>query len=497
MNSPDTTAIPAAGHLTADGLQAAIPRVVVAGRPNVGKSSLVNRFVGRRAAVVEERPGVTRDRLELLAEWNGRTFTIVDTGGWLEGGSPLDTKVAAQAERAMRDADLVLVVVDATVGVVEEDAAVARLVRRCGRPYLLVANKVDNTGRLAQTWELLALGLGDPIPVSALHGSGTGDLLDVILDRLPPAGGDGESGGPPEPASAGDPSLAGDGREGGDPSLAGDPAGVGEGRLTATDAAVQAAGPAPRVALIGRPNVGKSTLFNRLIGDDRSVVHDLPGTTRDAVDTLIETADGPMVFIDTAGMRRRSGSDSGADYYAVVRALQALDTADVAILVVDATEGVTRQDQRLAERIGAAGSPVVVALNKWEQLDAERRARLLIDVEDRLAFLGESPVLKLSALSGLGVHRIMPALRRAIEAYHRRVSTGELNRAIRAIQQAHPAPGARIRYAVQGAVDPPTFTLFANRRLPQTYLRYLERALRERFGMGATPIELRVRTGGR
>jgi GTP-binding protein len=438
------------------------PVVVVTGRPNVGKSTLVNRFVGRRAAVVQEKPGVTRDRLELDVEWNGRSFVVVDTGGWLDRGDDLDAKVTVQAERAVAAADVVLLVVDAAVGVTTEDEDVARRLARSGRPVVLVANKVDNDRREADAWELVSLGLGDPWMVSALHGRGTGDLLDEVVRLLPSAAeGDGEHADQPDSGAAD------------------------------TGAEVQAT----RVAIVGRPNVGKSTLFNRMLGEERSVVHDLPGTTRDAIDTQIETSEGPIRFIDTAGMRRRSRTEEGTEYYAMVRALQALDHADVVLLVIDATDGVTHQDQRLAERIGAAGSPVVVILNKWELVGAEGRRDVVAAVEDRLAFLGESPVIKVSARSGMGVHKILPALGRAVEAYHHRIPTSELNRAIRAIQSAHAAPGARIRYAVQGAIDPPTFTLFATKRLPAPYLRYVERKLREQFGIGPTPVKFRVRIG--
>ncbi len=450
-----------------------LPAVVIAGRPNVGKSTLVNRFVGKRVAVVEEKPGVTRDRLELEAEWNGRSFTVVDTGGWLGGGDDLDTKVAKQAETAIAGADLVLQVVDAAVGITTEDEDVARLLQRSGRPVLLVVNKVDNDRRELEAWEFMALGFGAPFMVSALHGRGTGDLLDEVVGRFP------EESGPVAAPVTGPVDLDGELEE--ELDLDGNPFDDGD---------------CPRVALVGRPNVGKSTLFNRLLGEERSVVHDMPGTTRDAIDTVVDTPDGPIRFIDTAGMRRKSRTEDGTEYFAMVRALGALDRADIVLLLIDATEGVTHQDQRLAERIGASGSPVVVVLNKWELVETADRVEVLTDVEDRLAFLGESPILKVSARTGLGVHRLLPALRSAVEAYHRRISTGELNRAIRAFQADHPAPGARIKYAVQGGVDPPTFTLFATGRLQPTYLRYLERRIREHFEVGPTPIVLRVRLRG-
>ena len=248
------------------------------------------------------------------------------------------------------------------------------------------------------------------------------------------------------------------------------------------------------MALIGRPNVGKSTLFNRMIGEERAVVHDMPGTTRDAIDTVVETDDGPLCFVDTAGMRRPSRTEYGTESYAVLRALDALARADIALLVIDATVGATHQDQRLAERIAASGCPTVVVLNKWDLIATEDRQDIMAGVGDRLGFLGVAPVLRVSAASGRGTHRILPALHAAVEAYHQRIPTGALNRALRDIQTAHPAPGARIRYGVQGAIDPPTFTLFATGKMPRTYLRYVERGLREHFDLGATPVKLRVRT---
>jgi GTP-binding protein len=248
------------------------------------------------------------------------------------------------------------------------------------------------------------------------------------------------------------------------------------------------------VAVVGRPNVGKSTLFNRLIGEDRSVVHDMPGTTRDSVDTVVDTEQGPIKFIDTAGMRRKSRVDDGTEYFSMVRALQSVDSADAALLVIDATEGITHQDQRLAERIDASGSPIVVLLNKWELLSAEQRNEVLYQMSQRLHFLGDSAVLRISALTGRGVHRLVPALESAIEAYHRRVPTRKVNDVIRRAQQAQPGPhGARVLYATQGASDPPTFTLFANKTIPPHYVRYLERMLREAFDLGSTPIKMRVR----
>ena len=449
---------------------AAIPTVAIVGRPNVGKSTLVNRIVGRREAIVEEKPGVTRDRKVVDAEWTGRHFRVVDTGGWMPGGTDLDAKVSRQSEQAIADADAVILVADVTTGVTEEDDRVATLLRRSKRPVFVVANKVDDPAREAQMWDLLSLGLGNPWPVSALHGAGTGDLLDALVAALPSP----------------------DGLEGAGDELDGE--GAGGGGTEADDGAASTGERIFAVAVVGRPNVGKSTLFNRLIGEDRSVVHDMPGTTRDAVDTVVETPDGPIRFVDTAGMRRKSRIDEGTEYYSFVRALQAVDASDVAFLVIDATEGVTHQDQRLAERIDAAGCPIVVLLNKWELLDAEKRADVTWQVGDRLSFLGESIVLKISALTGKGVNRLLPALTGAIDQYQRRVPTRRVNEVVAAAQSAQPAPhGGRILYATQGATDPPTFTLFANKALPPTYLRYIERRLREAFDLGATPVKLRVR----
>ncbi|MEY2447423.1 MAG: GTPase [Acidimicrobiaceae bacterium] len=436
------------------------PVVAIVGRPNVGKSTLLNRIVGRREAIVEEKPGVTRDRKEVEAEWNGRQFIAVDTGGWLPSRDALDAKVSEQSEKAMRSADVIMLVVDATVGVIEEDAQVANVLRKLDTPVVVVANKIDDANRESTMWEFQKFGLGDPSGVSALHGRGTGDLLDRVVALLPAEGA----------VDAGTESESDDEDE------------------------VDAGPRVFAVAIVGRPNVGKSTLFNRMIGDERAVVHDMPGTTRDAIDTVVETDEGPIRFVDTAGMRRRSRIGAGTEYYSLVRALQAVDRSDVALLVIDATEGITAQDQRLAERIDAAGCPIVILLNKWETLDADDREVVTREVGRKLHFTANSVVLKVSALTGKGVHRLLPALGEAIEAYHTRIPTKKVNDVVRAAQSAQPAPhGARVLYATQGAADPPTFTLFANRELPPTYLRYLERKLREAFDLGPTPIKLRVR----
>jgi ribosome-associated GTPase EngA len=445
-----------------------LPVVAVVGRPNVGKSTLVNRIVGRRDAIVQEKPGVTRDRKEFVAEWAGRRFRLIDTGGWIKPGESgltdedpaLAAKVSKQAERAIDEADVIVLVVDVTVGVTEEDARVARVLRGASVPVLVVANKVDDERRSGAVWEFAKLALGDPHPLSALHGRESGDFLDALVEVLPEE--------PPEDA---DHTATGDETE--------------PDKIFA-------------IAIVGRPNVGKSTLFNRLVGEERAVVHDLPGTTRDSIDTVVETEDGPLRFVDTAGMRRRSRVDEPSEYYSVVRALQAVDRADACLFVLDAQAGVTHQDQRLAERVDASGTAIVVVINKWDLLATDARAVLRLQVARDLAFLSYAPVLPISALSGSKVRSLLPALRAAEAAYHGRIPTGALNRVLRDAQAAHPPPidrrkRPRILYATQGATDPPTITLFTNAALPPTYLRYLERRLRESFDLGPTPIKLRVR----
>ncbi len=438
-----------------------LPTVAVVGRPNVGKSTLVNRILGSREAIVEERPGVTRDRKEWVASWLGRPFVVVDTGGWQMDGAEdesavLDRKVSEQSQKAMLEAEVTLLVTDVTTGVTDPDMATAEILWKRGGPVLVAVNKVDDDAREPLIWEFLTLGLGDPHPISALHGRGCADLLDAVVESFPT--GD----------EAGD-GLDELGDQSGDPNMV-------------------------SVAIVGRPNVGKSTLFNRIVGEERSVVHDMPGTTRDSIDTVVESPAGALRLVDTAGLRRRSRIDENTEYYAMLRALRSVDRADVVLLVIDATGGVTHQDQRLAERIDGAGCPILVLLNKWDLLDTEQRIAIREQVTDRLGFLTGSPSLGISAYTGRGVARILTSLGGTIDQYRRRIPTGAVNRAIREAQAAHPAPGgARVLYATQGASDPPTFTLFVNRRLPATYLRYLQRRISETFDLGAAPVKFHVR----
>jgi GTP-binding protein len=384
----------------------------------------------------------------------------------MPGGDDLDAKVSRQVEAAVKDADVVLFVVDASVGLTDDDQHIANWIRRSGTQVIVVANKADNERRENEMWEFMGLGIGEPVPVSALHGRRAGDLLDIVLERFP--------------------------------EHLRQPATKPVDHWTPVDedtvAAIEEEAKVPRVAIVGRPNVGKSTLFNRLVGEDRSVVHDMAGTTRDSIDTMVDTDDGPIVFIDTAGMRRKGRIDDSAEYYSFVRALRSIDDADVALLVIDATVGVTAQDQRLAERVDAAGCPIVLILNKWDLVDTEQRLEVQAEVARMLGFVADSSVLKISALTGKNVDKLRPRLQEAIGQYHTRVPTRDVNKVIAAAQQRQPiGGGAKILYAVQGAIDPPTFTLFVNRDVPQHYLRYIERTIREAFGLGSTAIKLRVR----
>ncbi len=424
-------------------------KVAIFGRPNVGKSTLMNRILARREAIVENVSGVTRDRKEADAEWQGREFTLIDTGGWMQGGSELDDKVTVQAEAALAEADVAILVVDARIGVTSEDMQAAAVINRKAKSAMLAANKVDTDALETAVWDFMRLGVGEPFAISSLHGKGVADMLDEVVNRLPAET-------TPEPSSE-------------------------EERVFA-------------VAFVGRPNVGKSSLFNLMIGEERSIIHDFAGTTRDTVDTTIDTEIGPIKFLDTAGMRRKSKIDDDTEFYSVLRTLKSVDKADIALLVLDATEGVTQQDQRLAERVDAAGCPIVIVINKIDLIDTQARLDLDDSIKRRLSFLPSPTVHRVSALTSKGVNKIMPSLSDAIEAYSKRVPTKDVNAIVRRAQQAQPAPeGARILYATQGATDPPTFTLFANRKLHETYLRYIERELRSAYEFGSAPIKMRVR----
>ncbi len=433
-----------------------LPKVAVVGRPNVGKSTLFNRFVGKRVAIVEEIPKVTRDRKEVDVSWAGRAFTLVDTGGWLKGGSTLDEKVSKQSEEAIKSAAVVLFVVDASVGVTEEDLKVRDMLHRANvSEVLVVANKVDSDRQGSQMWEFASLGFGEPLAVSALHGRLSGDLLDEIVRRVDA---------PYEIDDVVDEGIPDEG----DAKIIG-------------------------VALVGRPNVGKSTLFNRLVGEERSVVHDMAGTTTDTVDTFVEKDGLSYRFVDTAGLRRKSKSSDGTEYFSMVRTLQAIDSSDIALLVIDARDGVTAQDQRLAERIDLSGSPAIVLLNKWDLLSEDEKLSLDGDVKSKLGFLSYMEPLRVSALSGHNLHRIWRFIEEANAAYTKRVPTRELNKLIVSLQVNHPPKKTKILYGVQGATDPPTFTLFATKEIETSYLRYVENRIREHFGLGVTPIKIRVR----
>jgi len=430
-----------------------LPVVAVVGRPNVGKSTLVNRIVRRKAAVVDEQAGVTRDRREFRTEWNGRSFVVVDTGGWeTRPGEELGRRVREAAEEAITGADLIVFVADATATVTDDDLGIARVVQRSGLPVVLVANKADSPKVEADLGPLWSLGLGEPIPVSAQHGRNTGAFLERLVAALPVTEGE-------EPAPSG---LA-------------------------------------QLAIVGRPNVGKSTLLNRLAGEERVLVSELPGTTRDPIDLVVELDGEPFEVIDTAGIKRRTKIKDDVERYAVLRARDVLRRADVALLVIDGTRGVTHQEQRLAEEIVEAGVGMVVLLNKWDEVTEEERLRTEDGVADRLAFVGWAPVLRISAKTGARLHRLGKAVRMVLENRRARIPTPELNRAIRAWQEAHPPPvrkGRRphIIYAVQAEVEPPTIIAFVRGgELGPDYLRFLERRLRETYDFTGTPIRMIAR----
>jgi GTP-binding protein len=421
-------------------------KVAIVGRQNVGKSTLLNRLLGRKVAIAHAMPGVTRDRLEVDVTWEGRTFVLVDTGGFAQDATGIELSVSSQAQRAAAEADLVLLVVDATTGVQEEDSTLATRLHRANIPTLVVANKVDAERQEAAASEFLALGFGEPMLVSALHGRGSGDLLDEIVAHLP---------------------------AGGEPSPEGE----------------------ARFAIVGKPNVGKSSLFNRLIAEERSVVHDEPGTTRDAVDSIIEHEGLNLRFIDTAGLRRRTKTQ-GVEFYGLLRTERAIEGADVALMVIDATQGLTSEDKRIASDVAAAGRGLVVALNKWDLIDTDERDHLFKFIRGELRAFPGAPVLRTSAATGSGVGRILPALLDVHERWLRRAPTAEVNRVVERLAARHPPPrtAGRVRYVTQVGAGPPHFVVFGMRDPGPQYRRYLENALRTEFGFDGVPVRLSFRT---
>ncbi|MFE7794855.1 ribosome biogenesis GTPase Der [Streptomyces sp. NPDC057460] len=430
-----------------------LPVLAVVGRPNVGKSTLVNRIIGRREAVVEDKPGVTRDRVTYEAEWAGRRFKVVDTGGWEQDVLGIDASVAAQAEYAIEAADAVVFVVDSTVGATDTDEAVVKLLRRAGKPVVLCANKVDGQSGEADATALWSLGLGEPHPVSSLHGRGTGDLLDAVLEALPEA-----------PAQRFGTALGGP----------------------------------RRIALIGRPNVGKSSLLNKVANEDRVVVNEMAGTTRDPVDELIQLGGITWKFIDTAGIRRRVHLQEGADYYASLRTAAAVEKAEVAVVLIDASESISVQDQRIITMAVEAGRALVVAYNKWDTLDEERRYYLEREIDTELAQIAWAPRVNVSALTGRHMEKLVPAIETAIEGWETRIPTGRLNAFLGEIVASHPHPvrggkQPRILFGTQAGTKPPRFVLFSSGFLEHGYRRFVERRLREEFGFEGTPIHISVR----
>jgi GTP-binding protein len=437
----------------ADAGHGPLPVLAVVGRPNVGKSTLVNRIIGRREAVVEDRPGVTRDRVTYEANWNGRRFKLVDTGGWEQDVLGIDASVAAQAEFAIDAADAVVFVVDAKVGATDTDEAVVKLLRRAGKPVVLAANKVDGPSGEADAYALWNLGLGEPYPISSLHGRGTGDLLDAVMEALPEA-----------------------------PAMT-----FGE-----------ALGGPRRIALIGRPNVGKSSLLNKVAGSDRVVVNEIAGTTRDPVDELIELGGVTWKFVDTAGIRRRVHLTEGADYYASLRTAAAVEKAEVAVVLIDASDTLSEQDTRIISMAVEAGRAVVIAYNKWDLLDEERRYYLEREIERDLVQVQWAPRVNVSARTGRHMEKLVPAIETALAGWETRVPTGRLNGFLGELVSAHPHPirggkQPRILFGTQAGTKPPRFVLFASGFLEAGYRRFIERRLREEFGFEGTPIQVSVR----
>jgi GTPase len=442
-----------AGQDLAGGDQGPLPIVAVVGRPNVGKSTLVNRIIGRREAVVEDVPGVTRDRVAYDAEWQGRRFTIVDTGGWLPDARGLAAAIAEQARLAVDLADVVMFVVDATVGATDVDEAVVEILRRSGKPIVLVANKVDDIGAESDAAALWSLGIGEPMVVSALHGRASGDLLDAVFEALP------------EPAP----------RETFGPD-----------------------GGPRRIALVGRPNVGKSSLLNKLAGEQRAVVHEVAGTTRDPVDEMIELGGKTWRFIDTAGIRKRHRENQGADFYATLRTQSALERCEVAVILVDAGDPLAEQDLRIVSMVIESGRALVLAFNKWDLVDEERRFYLDREIDRQLHNARWAGRVNISAKTGRHVEKLVPAIETALAGWGHRVPTSKLNTFFADLVAAHPHPirggkQPRILFATQASVRPPKFVLFTSGFLESGYRRFVERRIREEFGFEGTPIEITMK----
>lgn len=427
------------------------PVVAVVGRPNVGKSTLVNRILGRREAVVQDLPGVTRDRVSYDASWTGRRFMVQDTGGWEPDAAGLQQLVAEQASVAMETADAIILVVDSVVGATSGDEAAAKILQRSGKPVFLAANKVDNEKGESDAAALWSLGLGEPHCISAMHGRGVADLLDEVLAALPEVSEVVSTGGGPR-----------------------------------------------RVALVGRPNVGKSSLLNRLVGSERAVVHNVAGTTVDPVDSLIELGGKTWRFVDTAGLRRRVGQASGHEFYASVRTHSAIDAAEVVVVLLDASEPLTEQDQRVLSLVIEAGRALVIAYNKWDLVDEDRRYLLDKEIDRELVQIRWAPRVNISAKSGRAVQKLVPAMETALASWDSRISTGQLNNWLKEVVAATPPPirGGklpRILFATQATSRPPTFVLFTSAFLEAGYRRFLERRLRETFGFEGSPIRINVR----
>ncbi|MCF8550283.1 MAG: ribosome biogenesis GTPase Der, partial [Pontimonas sp.] len=437
------------GELPAMG---ALPVLAVVGRPNVGKSALVNRILGRREAVVQDIPGVTRDRVSYKALWNTTHFTLVDTGGWEPDAKGIAKSVALQAEVAIDLADVIIFVVDAIVGATSTDEQVVKLLRQSDKPVILVGNKVDDVRHEADAAALWNLGLGEPWPVSALHGRGVADLLDHVVTLLP--------------------------------------------KESAT-AKPEMGGPR-RVALLGRPNVGKSSLLNKAAGSERVVVNELAGTTRDPVDELVEIAGTTWRFVDTAGIRRRVHMQQGADFYASLRTTAALEKAEVAVVLLDVSEPISEQDVRIIDLVLESGRALVLAFNKWDLLDDDRRRYLEREIEQDLAHVAWAPRVNISATTGRHIEKLVPALEVALESWDTRVATGKFNAFLAELVAAHPHPvrggrQPRILFGTQATTRPPTFVLFTSGFLDPQYRRFISRRLREIYGFEGSPIQINVR----